>query len=226
VIPTPRRKNGGGQAARPALFGCSYPAFPAEKESNAMKPFLVICGFVPVVGLIGYFFYDRTANADPYNEFTTWPPTSAAIRQELKTEVPNNDEKARRQLFAKLFQSRFRNHQPMMAIGMKFMENGHIKLMCPARMEPWDMDNIAMSLWHETHDVFGTNYEVDIYETFIGMPPLKVGELRAVPMRPDIVHISYQYPNKVIYSPYGRRPATAARPNNSVSPAQTARPVL
>jgi hypothetical protein len=78
---------------------------------------------------------------------------------------------------------------PMMAIGMRFPLANKIDLFTPARMEPWSMDRLAVNTWREAHAAFGHSFDIDLFITYIGIPPLKVGELRQAKNSPDSVDI-------------------------------------
>jgi hypothetical protein len=164
----------------------------------------IIAGLIVSLGGLAFFLYyrHRTADADPYEDFSAWPPSAATIRQKLAvSETPTPEqEAARRDQFAQMFQSRFRNHEPMYAIGLKFRKDGDkdlLKLMCPARMEPWNIDRIAYAAWKESQEVFGKTFDLHIYETYIGTPPIKIGELRPDPKNPQAVQIVYLPPARV-----------------------------
>jgi hypothetical protein len=60
-------------------------------------------------------------------------------------------------------------------------------------MEPWSMDRLAVNTWRETQQAFGHPFDIDLFITYIGAPPLKVGELRRTKDSPDkleIVHFA------------------------------------
>jgi hypothetical protein len=97
--------------------------------------------------------------------------------------------------FRTMFQARYREHDPPMAIGLHFLRRNTLKLMCPARMEPWFIDRIAVAAWQEASDDFGAPFDVDIYATYIGMAPKKIGQLRPSPTRPHYATITY-FPGK------------------------------
>lgn len=104
-------------------------------------------------------------------------------------------EQQRKDTFAILFQRRYRKHEgAQIAVGVKFPTNGRIKLLCPARLEPWNMDHLAVQIWKEARTDFGRSYDVDIYETYIGTPPVKVGQLRTDAHNLDAVQITYRFP--------------------------------
>lgn len=153
----------------------------------------VIIAILTLLGLSGYFLWAFSAvreGFDPENEFANWQPTAAMIRQELPAGTPAEREQA----FALLFQQRFRKHEPGKAIGVRFMKDGRIHLLTPARLEPWHIDRIAMMLYRETQQDFNKNYDIDIYETFIGTPPIKIAELRTSLKTPPQVNVVYHYP--------------------------------
>lgn len=159
------------------------------------RPVLYCCSTL-FVGSLAYFIYAHKTEADPYEAFTKWPPATATIQQSLASLIVptgGNKETAQRDEFAHMFQSRFRNHEPMMAIGLKFTNTNRIKLMCPARMEPWNVDQLALSAWKDSRAVLGKSYDVDIFETYIGTAPIKIGELRSLPDRPEVASIHYIY---------------------------------
>lgn len=143
-----------------------------------------------------FYLYDHAASAQPDNDYSSWSPSATTIRDSLKAVQPapgRTLDQERRQTFAHLFQSRFRGHTPMMAVGVRFVDANRIKLMCEARMEPWNINKTAMSLWQEANQTFGQTFSVDIFETFIGSMPIKIGELRPLPDKPTVAHIAYDY---------------------------------
>jgi hypothetical protein len=165
-----------------------------------MKPRWVALGTIALLGLLLLFvqILKRSADAaDAAVNFETWAPSAAAIRVKVGPGDPahpeSSAEKTRRTTFAKLFANRYREHDPAMAIGLRFLDNKRIKLMCPARMEPWNVDRLAMVAWRESRDAMGHPFDIDIYETYIGTPPVKIGELRPSPKEPHIMLITYRY---------------------------------
>jgi hypothetical protein len=151
---------------------------------------------VPLIALTGYgstaaynIALDRSlADGELGPDFMHWSPTPADIYQAMDS-MPN--EKQRQEKFAELFAKRFRRHEPPIAIGMRFLEGNRIKLMCPARMEPWNMDRLALATWKETREDFGHPFDIDIYITFIGSAPVRVGELRPMEANPNFAEIHY-----------------------------------
>src|SRR5438270_9151111 len=102
-------------------------------------------------------------------EYAGWKPTAAAIQREIGTaaaRAPGMTEEQRRDQFCTLFKSRFRYHDPNVAIGLKFLGPKRLKLMCPARLEPFLVDRIALSAWREARADFGQPMDIDIYATF------------------------------------------------------------
>jgi hypothetical protein len=135
--------------------------------------------------------------SDPYDDFSTWSPDTQTIRRELDHRYPvtpdGKNEAARRELFCELFKNRYRQHQPQIAVGLRILPGNRIKLMCPARMEPWNHDRLAMTAWRETREIFGEAFTLDIYETFIGATPHRIGKLRPLPDNPNIAQITYDF---------------------------------
>jgi hypothetical protein len=160
----------------------------------------VVLAGILCVALPGGFYITRMARvkADPALDYTRWEPDSEAIRQAVEQAQPQEKETpdlAQRRVFAEMFKKRFRERKEQIAIGLRFLPDGtHIKLMCPARMEPWLMDGIALTAWKESKAIFGRSFDVDIYETLIGTRPRLIGTLRLQPNRTDAVQIVYDFP--------------------------------
>ncbi|MCW3052121.1 MAG: hypothetical protein JWN14_1291 [Chthonomonadales bacterium] len=151
-------------------------------------------------GLSCYFLWAYSAvqeSLDPENDFTNWLPTADTIRQSLPQGTLTEREKA----FALLFQTRFRRHDPGKAIGVHFLRDGNIRLLTPARLEPWNIDRIALMLHREAQEDLGKHYDINIYETFIGTPPLKIGELRLASQKSTEVEVHYAYPTMSTFVP-------------------------
>jgi hypothetical protein len=159
-----------------------------------MNRYLLVGIATVAVGVPVYLWFAFGSEAEATEGFLSWPPGPVAIRQDVDGPQSGSQSLADREArFAMLFQNRYRKHSPPMAIGMRFLPHDHIKLMCPARLESWNMGLLAVSAWHESHDVLGRPFDVDIYETYIGTKPRKIGELRALPNRPTAAHIAYHY---------------------------------
>ena len=157
-----------------------------------MKRKAVIAAILTFAGLTGYFLWAYSSvgeGFDPDNDFANWQPTADVVRRAL----PSGSVGERQQAFALLFQKRFRKHEPGKAIGVHFNSSGTIRLLTPARLEPWNIDRIALMLYREAQQDFARNYDIDIYETYIGAPPLKIGELRPSPTIPQQVNVHYKY---------------------------------
>ena len=106
-----------------------------------MKRHGAIGAAVAAVALLGaglsYGRLQEPAQASP--EYAAWTPSAAAIRSKLgaaAAPAPGMTEKERRESFCALFKSRYRDHEPAVAVGLKFLGDSRIKLMCPARLEP------------------------------------------------------------------------------------------
>ncbi len=174
-----------------------------------MKRYWIIGAIIALLGVTGYLLYDRSDNAMAAEDYSNWSPNAGAIRQKIGKSDGNAAGEERRLIqFCKLFQSRFRNHDPAMAIGLRNLTPNRLKLMCPARMEPVDIDRITLTAWREAKDAFDHSFDLDIYLTFIGTPPIKIGELRPRHDNPKIASISYNYPQNLIL-PHPRHKKTS-----------------
>jgi hypothetical protein len=188
-----------------------------------MKRRWIIGAVIALLGVTGYLLYNRAVSAMAARDYTNWPPSAAAIRQQLGgTGNTALSTEARLELFCKLFQNRYREHDPMMAIGLRPINLTRLKLMCPARLEPVDIDRIALSAWHESQGDFGHPFEIDIYATFIGTSPVKIGELRLQPDNPKIAHIVYHYPETIVIPLPRQRSYSGRSPSPGMSPGKDA----
>jgi len=130
---------------------------------------------------LSYLAWRQTPESDQMDYILALSPNAATIHNQLAS-APTLTKTKRQELFAELFTTRFRKHDSKMAVRARFVaaQNGrsHIKLMCPARLEPWNMDRLALATWREAKDCLGETCDIDVYETFIGAIPRKIGELR------------------------------------------------
>jgi len=154
---------------------------------------------IAAMGLVGggllYGYVQQPAIAS--SEYALWPPQAAAIRAVIgpvAAPMPGMTEIQRRDKFCTMFKNRFRKHEPAVAVGIRFLKNSNrIKLMCPARLEPFYVDQIALAAWREARANFGPSVDLDIYDTFIGTTQIKIGELRVIPDAPTVAHITYDF---------------------------------
>ena len=147
-----------------------------------------------ISGFLLYSYIQEPAAASL--EYAHWSPNAAAIHKVIGTAaapMSGMSGALRREQFRQMFKERFRRHDPPVAIGLRFITPTRIKLMCPARMEPFLIDKVALALWREARDSFGTPIEVDIYDTFIGSTQIKIGQLRAGLKDPQIAYVSYDF---------------------------------
>jgi hypothetical protein len=147
-----------------------------------------------VSGFVIYGLSQAPVSANP--EFAQWEPTPAAIRKKIGTKespAPGMTEAERRNRFCEMFKNRYRMHEPKVAVGVHFVTPSVLKLMCPARMEPCYIDQIALSLWHEARDNFGQPVDIEIYNTFIGANNIRIGTLKPLAENPEIARITYDY---------------------------------
>ena len=144
-----------------------------------------------------YYWEGRAAPLPENGDSHDWKPTAAAIRSELGPLPPAANVQAaaaRRELFALRFRQRYRTRQEALAVCLHFQPDGRVKLMCPARMEFWNLDRLAQAAYSETRDNFGHTFDIDIYETYIGAATVKIGEVRPDPARPQTARVTYHYP--------------------------------
>ncbi|HZP82184.1 MAG TPA: hypothetical protein VFB21_11125 [Chthonomonadaceae bacterium] len=168
-----------------------------------MKRSWILGSTVIALGALSYLvlvkMQQRAYGMDQPNNYASWQPDAAEVQRTLgvsNAAAPGDYQDERHQQFARLFQERYRSHQPdPIAVGLRFQEHGHIKLMCPARQEPWETNQLAMAAWKEARAIFGTAYDVDIFATYIGTPPVKIGTLRPDARNPEVARIVYDYPN-------------------------------
>ena len=168
---------------------------------------------IVVAGCLVYGFSQAPVSANP--EFAQWEPTATAIRKEIGTKdspKPGMTDADRRFHFCDMFKNRYRMHEPKVAVGVRFVTPDRLKLMCPARMEPCYIDQIALSLWHEARDNFGRPVDIEIYNTFIGTNNVRIGTLKPLSDHPEIALITYDYSTLMrenrprIYRPMRRMP--------------------
>ena len=167
-----------------------------------------------------YGYRQDPVNASP--EYAQWPPTPADILSKIgpaTASARGTSDAERRSKFCMLFKSRYRKHDPAVAVGARFITATRIKLMCPARMEPYLIDQIALSLWREASEGFGRPIDIDIYDTFIATRHIKIGQLRGGDEKPPIAHISYDYSTLDMMNNSGKqRPAPGDYPPRGALP--------
>ena len=175
-----------------------------------MKRHVGFGAFVAVAALPLYFVAAhqqeasrQQADTEMLSDLSAWPPSAQKIQQQLHDTTLSDD--TRHQRFAELFTSRFREHTPQMAVRVKFESGNRIKLMCPARMEPWYKDRVALDVWRESQSVFGHASDVDIFETFIGAKQVKVGELDTKFDQHPVAQIAYYRPSGSLPAPADKR---------------------
>lgn len=153
-----------------------------RKRTAYLLPFGALCVAVPIVCLgIPHLFHPLVIK-DSIGEFGDWKPTRQEIAQQVglsESGTRDNFQDARHKSFAHLFKERFRSQNS--AVGVEFVSEKRIQLMFAPVIPRWDMARVGIALYEEARDVFGTQYEIDMYETYISMPRKKMAELRSVP---------------------------------------------
>ena len=138
-----------------------------------------LCVIMPAVCFFLPRAFSGAPGEDSIGRFDDWNPTPQTIRQEVGPGNAGSYLDDRHRKFAAMFQKRFRSHDK--AVGVKFSSNDRIKLMCAALIPRWDMAQVGAQLHREAEDVFGKNYTVDIFETYISMQQRKLAEVRTEP---------------------------------------------
>ena len=169
-----------------------------QVRRKPVKRYWITSSLIIPVGLLLYFWHGRAVDASLIDDYATWSPTSSAILSSIGPQQAGSSKEdihdTRHKQFAALFQNRYRDHTPAVAIGLHFISPRLIKLLTPARMEPYNIDRIAVSAWHESKTAFGHEFDIDIYETFLSLAPVKIGTLRPMTAQSDVAAIDYNYP--------------------------------
>jgi hypothetical protein len=150
-------------------------------------------------------FNNMTTVPQAGTDYADWAPSADAVAQSVAAE---KDDWARAAKFAEMFQRRFRDHSPAVAVGLHLKPGIPGIILFPARMEPWEMNRIAYMAWSEAKHDLGNSLDIDIYRTFIGIPAIRIGQLRAARDTPDRVLVDYRYdePNTPIAELLARQP--------------------
>ena len=111
------------------------------------------------------------ASADPFATSDSWHPTLLEIERSVGMTGPGKYDDDRHLAFAQMFQGRYRHHEDQ-AFGVKFDGEHDLRLMGGSQIPRWQLARVAMELRREAKTVFGTDYDVDIFETFISMPEI------------------------------------------------------
>lgn len=151
-----------------------------------MRYVLVLCG----LGLVGivvaclFIAQHLPHEVEPMEQILALSPNVQTIQQKIAAN-PKASRSEREQIFAEMFTQRFRIHDLKMAVRLRFIERtpsrssvANIRLMCPARTEPWNVDRLALAAWREVRICLQEDCDIDIYETYIGALPRKIGVLR------------------------------------------------
>ncbi len=164
-----------------------------------MKMRIIIGVSVALVILAGTAivnYYKSSAETDPTSGFQQWVPTATEVHAKVDTASGGQNANASnalagRRLFAKLITNRFRAHDPPVAVLVKYHPDNWFALECPARMEPWNLDNLALDVWRESRDDLSISCPIMIYRTYIGAKPVLVGTLQ--PDKSNTMHAVITY---------------------------------
>ncbi len=157
----------------------------------------VIISSVAIIPCFGLFFWNsQQPGGDPVVGVIERQPTHEAILTSVKQAQPSYTgetlEQAKQRVFGEVFKNHYRQANPSTAIGVRFVGE-KIRLFIPARMEPWVSDRFAHKLWHNAQSVLGKKYRIEICETYIGLAPVKIGELTYTEGTPDTLRIAYTF---------------------------------
>jgi hypothetical protein len=149
------------------------------------KPLAIISTLLAIA--LGYLWYTYAAKSRG-SSFADWSPTPADIVRELGANLPGVYTDARHQRFIELIKHRYRfSRVPAMAVGLKFESDSRLRLLCAASIPRWHMSRLATQIFKECRTVFGRDYEIDIYETYIAMDQKKLAEARYDPLNKRVV---------------------------------------
>jgi len=123
--------------------------------------------------------YAARPTSDSVGVYSDWQPTPEQIRHDVGVGSGDDFSDNRHTQFAKLFQQRFRNNQK--AVGVRFEGQSLITAKFAATIPRWDMASVSLELQKEANQVFQHPHDVNVYETYISMNPVKVAELRERP---------------------------------------------
>jgi hypothetical protein len=188
-----------------------------------LVPLGALCVGLPVMVFVLPRLLIGTPLPDSIGEHTQWHPTP----DEIRTSVGIGDSPAsdiRHRHFASMFQQRFRNNQK--AVGISFAPDGAVTAKFAATIPRWDMASVALDLHREAKEIFGRSVNVNIYETYISMTPVKLAELREA-SGGNGVDVRFDPRFALEQNPVRRRPANlvaeimyspAAAPDNLPNP--------
>ena len=131
---------------------------------------------VIALGLAGWKHYSQRQNRDILHDFTHWHPSNREVQLSMQSYHTASTKNALKH-FAQLITQRYRGHNPPFAVLIRYKNPTYLKLECPARMAPWNMNRLAVDLWREAHNDLNQNITVGIYRTYIGAKPYLIGTL-------------------------------------------------
>lgn len=141
-----------------------------------LLPLSALCIGLPLIVFVLPRLLIGKPLADSIGQYQQWQPTPEDIRKAVGVISNGSYSDDSHTRFAKMFQERFRSNQK--AVGVTFFADDGIKAKFAATIPRWDMAAVSLQLHREAKEVFRRNVNVDIYETYISMTPIKLGELR------------------------------------------------
>ena len=151
------------------------------------------------VSMCVYFYFQHreegTAGEKRIVNFEEWTPSTAELKTAVlqkKGATPEQTDLRQKYQFGEMIQRRYRAHE--MAIGFRMKKGNLIHIMVESRLEPWIIDKIASSCSREAHEVFGGNYQVEVFETYIGAQPALVALGKSSDSNPNVLVMKHQPP--------------------------------
>lgn len=137
-------------------------------------------------------------------------PTPAEVVAAIGRGPAASPADTRRVRFCAMLQRRFRLREE--ALSVEYVGPRRIALTCSASMAAWRKADSAMQVANEAVAVFGTPTEVDIIDSYIATPRIKVAELR---WNPAGTQATVTYDDRFGHERQGRR-TNAPQPLRSV----------
>ena len=142
----------------------------------AIRTLLAVFALGGLLGL-GWYFYPRGHVLDEHvGSDSLWHPNAEEISAQVGPGQAGTFDDVRHIKFSNLFKQRYRDNSQ--AIGVKFIADDRIKAMFAPIIPRWDMAKVAVKLQKEARGIFGRDYQVDIYETYITAPMRKLAEVK------------------------------------------------
>lgn len=141
-----------------------------------MKITLCALSTLGVAGaLVGAGLYWPTGFVEPGVPSPSWRPTRGELAKLLGV-GPGAESDGRSERLADHLTQRYRRHS--MAVRV-IIRPQRIELRCGANIPHWQMSRIAVQVQQDVSAILGRFHELEMYETYIGLPKRHVASLRA-----------------------------------------------